>query len=432
MKPDRLEKFYALILLVIFGGIVLHAPLSVGLGMLLPDYSLLIKLWKEILMLLVVPIALRMVTRHKLWQELMGDWLFRLIIAYVAVHCAVIALLYRGLQATMAGLAIDLRYILFLSLVYVLVRIYPHYRRRMLVVGAIGAAVVISFGVAQLFLPVDILKYIGYSTKTIVPYLTVDQNHAFIRINSTLRGPNPVGAYALIVLALLASWMAHRKEWFATPRRRWLFGFAAAASLVVLWVSYSRSAYIGAAAALGSVLVTTVGRRVSTKWWIGGCIVVCALVGGLLATKGNSFISTTLLHENPNGGSSISSNEGHAESLQMGFTHLLQQPFGSGVGSTGSASLFTNTPTIIENQYLFIGHEIGWLGIVVFTTLFIMILGRAWRGRHDWLALGVFASGFGLALVGLLLPVWVDDTVSIIWWGLAAIMLASLKAKDSL
>jgi hypothetical protein len=31
------------------------------------------------------------------------------------------------------------------------------------------------------------------------------------------------------------------------------------------------------------------------------------------------------------------------------------------------------------------------------------------------------ASGIGLALIGLLLPVWVDDTVSIVWWGLAAI-----------
>jgi len=38
------------------------------------------------------------------------------------------------------------------------------------------------------------------------------------------------------------------------------------------------------------------------------------------------------------------------------------------------------------------------------------------------LALGVFASGIGLALVGFFLPVWADDTVSIIWWGLAAVV----------
>jgi len=429
MKLHRLEKFYAAVLLVIFGGIVLHAPLSVGLGVLFPDYSLLIKSWKEILMVLLVPMACLLVSRHKLWPELARDWVFRLIVAYVALHGIVIAVLYKGLLATMAGLAIDLRYILFFSLAYVLLRIRPDYRRRMLFVAVVGAAVVVSFGVLQLFLPADILKYIGYSTKTIVPYLTVDQNHAFIRINSTLRGPNPVGAYAIIVLALLASWFAYRQTWFKTSLRKWLFGVTAMASLIVLWISYSRSAYIGALAALGIVLATTVGRRLSMRWWIIGCVVVCALIGGVLATKGSSFVSNTLLHENPNGGSSVSSNDGHAQSLQTGLSDLLRHPFGSGVGSTGSASLYSDSPTIIENQYLLIGHETGWLGIILFMPLFVAILVRAWRGRRDWLVLGVFASGVGLAIIGLLLPVWVDDTVSIIWWGLAAIALASLKTK---
>lgn len=431
MKLHRLETLYAAVLLVIFGGIVLQAPLSVGLGTLLPDYSLLIKSWKELLMVVLVPIACVLVTRHKLWPELARDWVFRLIVAYVALHAVVAAVLYKGLLATMAGLAIDLRYILFFGLVYVLLRIRPDYRLRMVVIAAIGAVLVVGFGVLQLFLPPDILKYIGYSTKTIVPYLTVDKNHDFIRINSTLRGPNPLGAYAVMVLAMLASLLARQAARLKTPARRWVFAAMTLASLVVLWVSYSRSAYVGALIALGVVLAVTVGRRMSPRWWVGGCVIVCALVGGLLAAKGNSFISNTLLHENPQGGSSVSSNQGHAESLQAGFGNLLQQPFGVGVGSTGSASLYGQTPTIIENQYLLIGHEIGWLGIALFVTLFTLILVRAWRGRRDWLALGVFASGVGLALVGLLLPVWVDDTVSIIWWGLAAIVLASLKTKGN-
>jgi hypothetical protein len=53
----------------------------------------------------------------------------------------------------------------------------------------------------------------------------------------------------------------------------------------------------------------------------------------------------------------------------------------------------------------------------------MVILARLWGLRKDWLALGVFASGIGLAIVGIFLPVWTDDTVSIIWWGLAAIAL---------
>jgi hypothetical protein len=417
MKLHRLETLYAAVLLVIFGGIILQAPLSVGFGTLFPSYSLLIKSWKELLMVLLVPIACVLITRHKLWPELMRDWIFRLIVAYVALHAIVSIVLYKGLLATMAGLAI------------VLLRIRPDYRLRMLIVAAVGAMVVVGFGVLQLFLPADILKYIGYSTKTIVPYLTVDKNHDFIRINSTLRGPNPLGAYVIIVLAALASLLARQAIRLKTFTRRGAFAAMALASLVVLWVSYSRSAYVGALVALGIVLAVTVGRRLPTRWWVIGCVLVFALVGGLLAAKGNSFISNTLLHENPQGGSSVSSNQGHAESLQAGFGGLLQRPFGAGVGTTGSASLYGQAPTIIENQYLLIGHEIGWLGIILFVTLFTFILVRAWRGRRDWLALAVFASGIGLALVGLLLPVWVDDTVSIIWWGLAAIVLASLKTR---
>jgi hypothetical protein len=104
---------------------------------------------------------------------------------------------------------------------------------------------------------------------------------------------------------------------------------------------------------------------------------------------------------------------------------MRRQPIGGGVGSTGSASLMTDSPLFIENQYLFIAHETGWFGLGLFIALMSLLLVRLWRYRRDWLALGVLTSGIGLSCIGLLLPVWVDDTVSIIWWGLAAIALAS-------
>jgi hypothetical protein len=52
-----------------------------------------------------------------------------------------------------------------------------------------------------------------------------------------------------------------------------------------------------------------------------------------------------------------------------------------------------------------------------------MLVVKLMETANDWLALGVFASGIGLAIVGIFLPVWTDDTVSIIWWGLAALAL---------
>src|SRR5690606_22490851 len=124
-------------------------------------------------------------------------------------------------------------------------------------------------------------------------------------------------------------------------------------------------------------------------------------------------------------GSPISSNDDHITSLIDGTDRMLRQPFGAGIGSTGSASLMGDSPLIIENQYLFIAHEVGWFGLVLFLVLFGLILQKLWQQRSDWVSLGVFASGIGLACIGMLLPVWADDTVAIIWWGLAATAIAS-------
>jgi hypothetical protein len=61
-----------------------------------------------------------------------------------------------------------------------------------------------------------------------------------------------------------------------------------------------------------------------------------------------------------------------------------------------------------------------------------LVLSKLWRGRSDWFVLGVFSSGVGLALIGLIQPVWVDETVAIVWWGLAAIALVRTGRSDIL
>jgi len=428
MKRPLLERIYLAIIVVIFAGIVIHAPLSVGFGVLFPDAALLIKSWKELLMVALIPLAVILVTRRRLWRELLSDWVFRIIVGYTLLHIILVAVLYQGIVATVAGLAIDLRYVLFFGLVYILVRSVPQYRALLLKVAAVGAAVVVGFASLQLFLPADILSSIGYGRDTIAPYLTVDKNPDYVRVNSTLRGPNPLGAYAGIVLALLAAVVITKGRQF-TRKYAIGLGILALCSAIALWISYSRSALVAAVVAAGIVCAATIMRRLSRKTWIILSVIVCALAGGLIAGQNSSFVSNVLLHENPEGGSVVSSNDDHIDSLETGVERLLRQPIGGGVGSTGSASLHGDSPIIIENQYLFIAHETGWVGLALFLVLFGLVMVRLWQRRADWLALGVFASGIGLALIGLLLPVWVDDTVAIIWWGLAAI---AISKKDNL
>lgn len=429
MKPSRIEKVYALILLVIFGVIVVHAPLSVYFGTLLPGANLLIKSWKEILMLLAVPLAAVVVSRRQLWKELAQDRLLQLAAAYLLLHALIASALLTGPLATMAGLAIDLRFAFFFILVYILMKAVPAYGRQFLYVAAGGAAVVIGFAVLQVFLPPDILKYIGYGEDTIQPYLTVDNNPDFIRRSSTLRGPNPLGAYVVIVIGLICAAALRGRLKLSQSRNALLLGALATCSLVALWISYSRSALAGAVVAMGitaSVLVRQWSRR-----RLSLLIVVAVALGGiLLLASGSRFFANVVLHDNPGTGAEVTSDEGRLASIRGGLAGMVRRPLGAGVGSTGSASLFTNSPVIIENQYLFIARETGWAGIVLFLALFAVLLLRLWRQRQDWVSLGVFASGLGLAVIGLVQPVWVDDTVSIIWWGLAAVALGNGGGHD--
>lgn len=429
MKQTRLSMLYLGLLLFIFGFIVLHAPFTVVVSTLEPAAGDIAKSWKEILMVIAGLCAIGLIVKRRAWKPLLQEKLLWVIAGYVVLHIATIALLPRGVASTLAGLAIDLRYIAFFTLVYIALALYPVVRPLFVRIGAIGAALVAGFGTLQLLLPKDILTHIGYGKDTIAPYMTVDRNHDFIRINSTLRGPNPLGAYVATILSLVVSFVLLQYKRLSNRSSRWLVGALVFCLLVTLWVSYSRSALLAAVFGLAVIAVCLWGNKaklVKPIWWFAtGCVVLALAFGGYMIGKDSSFVSNIILHEDPAEGNDSGSNDGHVESLHHGVRAMIAQPFGAGVGSTGTASYHGDSPLIIENQYLFIAHEIGWLGILLFLIIFIEVMRRLWLRRKDWLALGVFASGVGLGLIGILQPVWVDDTVSLIWWGLAAIAIAS-------
>ena len=422
VKLGYLDGLFVSILLLIFAGIILHTPITVWLGTVFPEQDLIIKAWKELLMTGALVIAALLVHRHHRWDIVKNPFI-ALAGMYAAIHLLLLPFKFTGQLAAISGLMIDLRYVAFFVLVVIAVQLYPYLRTLFVKVFVVGAAIVCTFAVLQVFiLPPDILSWLGYSRDTISPYLTVDENPDYVRINSTLRGPNPLGAYAVIVLAVVAAYWLRVKT-AVTRKQGVLIGLLAISAGVALWASYSRSALVAAAIALGVIFFLTIGRKLNKTAWVTILIIVGALAGGLIAARETSFVSNVILHENEGTGAAVSSNDGHVESLIDGLDRTLHQPLGAGIGSTGSASLHTDQPLIIENQYLFIAHEAGWIGLAIFLVLFGKILWTAWLRRTDWLALAVLASGLGLAAIGLLLPVWVDDTVSIIWWGLAALVI---------
>lgn len=417
-------------IVVVLALIVIHAPLTVWLGTQAPAYEQLIKSWKELIIGVgLVALAIDLTLRRR-WSMLARDWLFWAIIGYVALHFLLLLVHHTSPLATIAGLAIDLRYVAMFALVYSYLRLYPQHRRTLLTVIGGGAVLVVGFAVLQLVLPRDFLTVFGYGDTTIRPYLLVDQNEAFPRFGSTLRGPNPMGAYIGIVLAGVTAWSAAR--WRRSSKRdRAVVALLGIASLVALYISHSRSAWIAAALAMTIVVsVRSSGRTRRVGYAVAAGLVAAVLIG-VVVFRDNPIVSKLVFHEDPAESGLVNSNDEHAASLVDGVERMIAQPIGAGIGSTGSASLLSDSPLIIENQYLFIAHEVGWAGFVLFGIIYGAVLHRLWLRRSRWLALAVFASGVGLFVIGLLLPVWADDTVSIVWWALAALVIADNSRRKS-
>ncbi len=421
-----LERVIVWLLVVVLVGVALHTPATVLIETHWPALELLAKAWKELLLGAVLVLLLVVMYRRRLLGKLLSDNYLRLTAAIAVWHVVLLVWFDNAYVSELAGLLIDLRFYLFFAEMYVVARFIPELRRYGLRAAAIGAGIVIGFGALQaVVLPKDTLALLGYSDTTIKPYLTVDLNHDYIRINSTLRGPNPVGAFAVIVLCAVVAWGLRRRQQLRDMRIRVLLLGSILASLLVVWASYSRSAWAAAVAGIATLAASVVPKH-AALYGLAGVLVAGVLgIGILLQLRDIPMVSNLVFHNNPTGGSAEKSDEGHIASLEHGIEAASQSPLGSGVGSTGSASLLADEPVIIENQYLFMAHESGWLGLGLQLVLFVLVLGGLWRSRRDWLSLGLCASGVGMALIGLLLPVWVDDTVSLYWWGLAGLALGS-------
>lgn len=430
----RIEQVIAVVLAAILVGLAVHTPATIWVGTLLPDgIDTMLKAWKEVLLLAMIPLVQWLLLREEnLRKRLLRDKVLWLTDGYILLHLIMLVVYWQGWWPSIAGLMIDLRFVLVFVVVYILLSAYPRARRWLLGAIVTGAVIIIGFATVQHVLPHDVLKHIGYGPDTVVPYLTVDRNYDYIRLSSTMRGPNPLGAYAVGVVLVAAALLIVR---LCARRAQIGAGLLVVLSLVALWYSYSRSAKLALLAGL-AVLVWVyrpwryVSRRVLALAASG--LIAVTMVAGALVWQ-STWFSNVVLHTNPVDGSATQSNEEHWRSLVEGTQLMLAQPFGAGVGSTGSASLYGDNPLIIENQYLFIAHEVGWLGLVLFLMLFGLIMKRLYlRAADDPWAAGALATGVGMAVIGFVLPVWVDDVVSLVWWTLAAVVLAApdLSAKQ--
>lgn len=404
-----------------------HAFLTVWAASMFGHYTTF-RLWKEVLLVLcILGATYLLITDHKIRTHTLSRRLVWLIVAYASVNLiwGLVAYKKGGVTAEALGYALisNLRFLAFFLITWAvalrMARLRAHWQW-LVYWPAMG---VVGFGLLQIFvLPDDFLKHFGYSDLTIPAFNTVNENQSFVRIASTLRGANPLGAYLLIPISLLIVLLLR-------PTRTWLQAGFLVASLVVLYFTFSRSAWIGGLLSIAVILAVSLRTRRSRM--ITAAIIVClslaASVAALTLNRNDTF-ENVVWHTQEESEIKVSSNHQRLDAMQRGLEDIAEQPIGSGPGSAGPASVY-NEPhpvRISENYFIQIGQETGVIGMALFTLICAGVGYLLWIRRVDPLALSLFASFVGLTFINLLSHAWADDTLAYVWWGLAGIAMAPL------
>jgi hypothetical protein len=415
----------AIILLMPF-----HAFLTVWGASLFGHYTAL-RLWKEALLALCASGALYLIiTDHKIRSHTLTRRLVWLIFAYMFLTVAwgLLALNQHDVTAKALGygLIVNLRYLVFFLVSWTVALRLTRLRTHWQWLVYWPAVVVVVFGLLQAFvLPNDFLRHFGYGPATIPAYETINYNQHYVRIASTLRGANPLGAYLVVPISLVTVLLLR-------PKRNWRQIVFLAAAAVVLLFTFSRSAWVGAGLSVAVILFLSRLSRGSQR-------IALAIVGGLvlvavattLTLHHNVSFENFILHTQTHSAIPATSDQGHYAALKSGLSDLRHHPLGTGPGTAGPASIYNDHPArIAENYFIQIGQEVGWLGLFMFLLINVGVGYLLLLRRADPLALSLFASLIGLTFINLLSHAWADDTLAYVWWGLAGVAMVQLPKPE--
>jgi len=424
MDTSRTSKRLQIALGVILVLLPLHALITTWAASTFGHFDL-IRIWKE---LLLVPIGL-----WAIWNAYSTDYLkvvskqrlVQLMVLYGVLTLGLGLLAVNGQQvsrtALIYALIINLRFFA-IFIIALLVGMHPFIQSHWKQIVLIPAVAVVGFGLLQQFvLSPDWLRHVGYGSSTIQAFQTVDQKPQYARIQSTLRGANPLGVYlSMIFLACVSFFLIAKKP-------KWKWGVAVAAVVIVLAGTYSRSAWVGAAGGLGLLLWIHYSSPKAHKIFLLSATVLLFLgIGSILALRSNSILKNTLLHTDNSSMSAESSNAVRRQAMISGAKEVMSEPLGRGPGTAGPASVRNtgHTPRIAENYYIQIGQEVGIIGMSMFIAITLFVGYVLWTQRGDQLALILLVSLVAISIANLLSHAWADDTISLLWWGLAGFALS--------
>lgn len=426
-------KLWPRISLYIFYGLLAYVPLHIFLSTWLgTSFGVLeaAKIAKDVVLIIGFLFAFCLSLIKPWFKQLLRDRLVWLIAAYGFLTIVLAILKPTDADAEILGVVYNLRFLLFFLYALLLSRLFEPKKvwitsaKIVLIVGT----VVVSFGILQyLFLPDDALKSVGYSRQNgVLPAFFIDDKPDLERIMSTIRDPNSLGSYLVILGPLFAL------AWFRQKTKKvWPVGMLALTALCS-YFTFSRSGWIGFVVALSAFVVLSprfahIIQTHKRPLLIGALAILVLMSGGLYVARNSYFVQNTLLHadqsttlEDPN--------ELRVKFFKESAEDIVNEPLGSGPGTAGLASIRNNIQgtQLNENYYLQIATEVGLFGLALFLAI-VGVVGYRLYGLHvkNPAAAALLASFIGLAVTNFLVHIWANEAVAYTWWGLAGILLAT-------
>lgn len=419
----------------IFLGLLAYMPLHIFLSTWLgTSFGVLdfAKVFKDVVMVIGFMAALAASVRQPWFKGLLRDKLVWLILGFAVLNVLLSAFRPTDQDAEVLGLVYNTRFLLFFLYAVLMAKLYDGqdiWRRAARLVLTVGTFV-LFFGIIQYtVLPNDALTHVGYQRANgVLPAFFIDDKPDLERVMSTLRDPNSLGSYIIIIGSLALAMFIKTKKLQLRKTAAWL----AALSALCLWYTFSRSAWLGFIISV-AVLVglgfkkLILSLKLHRKLLIGASTTAFVLGIGLFAARNTYFVQNVVFHadeatvlEDPN--------QLRIRFWQESVADVAQNPLGYGPGTAGLASIRNDKQgvTLNENYYLQIAHELGVIGLLIFLAILYLVSIRLYRIKDvNILALGLLAAFAGLTFTNFLAHMWANEAVAYTWWGLAGLLMAS-------
>lgn len=441
MVGKSINSLISKISLLIFYGLLAYMPFHVFLATWLGS-SLgileLAKVAKEPILVIGIVLALysargKLASLYKKFKVL-----FWLIAALGLISVIAVILNSNEFEAEILGLTYNTRYLVFFVYGAILTsyfgkRIVSNSARIVLYSGVLVAIL----GLFQVFiLPDTSLANFGYSRETGTPAAFYVNHEAkeTERAYSTLKDPNSLGSYLVIIISMVLVTMFNRSK----NRPRAIRYIAILIILLgCLYLTYSRSAIVGLAAGLATLVMLSpqiqrifmAGKR---KYITFSAILVIPAVA-LYLISGTYFFQSVVLHDVE--GKEQTSNTLRLAAYKEGMNKIIENPMGTGVGSAGPVSFKNESKGVIipENYYMQIALEVGIIGLLIFLSILVYV------GYHLYvsasaggvLAIALLVSLVGVSIANIFNHLWANEAVAYTWWGLAGLSLGAAVIKPS-